>query len=151
MPLLLLLFLFWQESTPLKPFKEFELKTNYELKKKPPVDQTKIVFEQPEEKRSNSTDLLPFLSIELKVKKWASDVMQIKVIDALGKTILKRKPNDDGTYQFDLGFVDDFKDKIAQGKFYVIFLKDKKIVEQIAIVVEEDGTFLVNGERRGKF
>jgi hypothetical protein len=140
-----------QDQVPLKPLREFEIISNYELKKKPTPEHARIVFEQPEEKKSTSTDMLPFLSIKLKVKKWTEGVTQVKVADNLGKVHLKKKPNDDGIFEFDLGYVDDIKDKVAPGIFFITFHKEKKIVEQITVTVAEDGTFLVNGEKRGKF
>lgn len=148
-PLILLLF---QEEIPLKPMKEFEIITNYELRKKPDGESSKIVFEHSEERRrSTGTDMLPYLSIKLKVRKWASGVSQIKVADSNGKVYFKKKITSDSEYAFEMGYVDDIKDKITTGKFFATFIKDKKSVEQITIEVEEDGTFRVNGVIRGKF
>ena len=144
--------LLFQEKIPFKPQKEFEIITNYELRKKPDAESSKIVFEQPEERRrSSGTDMLPYLSLKLKVKKWAPGVSQIKIADSQGKVYIKKKITNDSEYSFEMGFVDDIKDKVATGKFFALFIKDKKLVEQITIEVEEDGTFRVNGELRGKF
>ena len=144
------LFFFFQNDAPLKSTKEFEVSTKYELRKKPTSDDPKIVFETNETKRS-STDLLPYLSLTLKIKKWASGVTQVRISDTQGKTYLRKKPSTDSSYPFEMGYVDDMKDKVGPSKFIVTFHKEKQVVEQITIEVEEEGTFLVNGERRGKF
>lgn len=147
-----LIFLLLQSQPPLKAARDFEIATNYELRKKPFADNNRIVLDQALEKeKSSGTDMLPYLFLKLKVKKWASGVDQIKVTDSQNNIHLKKKPNDDGLYIIDMGYVDDMKDKVSSGKYFVLFLKDKKPLEQITIEVEADGTFLVNGERRGKF
>jgi len=140
-----------QTEVPLKPSRDFEVITNYELRKKPNMEPARIVFDQPSDKKTVASDMLPFLSLKLIIKKWSPGVTQIKITDSRGAVHLKKKPNDDGIYSFEMGFVDDMKDKVTSGKFFVTFLEDKKPVEQITITVEEDGTFLVNGEKRGKF
>jgi len=144
-----LILMLLQEAIPLKPLQEIDIMTNYELRKKPYVENANVVFDQPD--KESGTDLLPFMSINLKVKKWAEGITQIKVSDNKGKTYLKKKPTEEGLYDFELGFVDDIKDKVLPGKFFISFLMDKKPIEQITIEIEEDGTFLVNGEKRGKF
>ena len=141
-----------QEQVPTKPAREFEITTKYELKRKPIPENIRLVFERPEEKEKESgTDMLPYLIINLKVKKWNNDVSQVRVVDIENKVYLKKKATDAGIYTWDMGYVDDIKDKVTPGKFIVQFIADKKPLEQILIVVEEDGTFLVNGEKRGKF
>lgn len=141
-----------QDQVPAKPNREFEVSTKYELKKKPIAEDIKIVFETPEERNKESgTDMLPYLIINLKIKKWNPDVTQIKVTDSQGKVHLKKKVTDESIYSWDMGYVDDMKDKVTPGKFVVQFMAEKKPVEQIIIQVEEDGTFLVNDEKRGKF
>lgn len=153
MLIFLLLPLFVQDHPPLKPSREFEITTKYELKTKPVTEDTKIVFVDPgttSRPKETGTGLLPYLTITLKVKRWADDIETIKVIDASSKQHLKKKATDD-IYSWDMGYVDDIKDKVTSGKFFVQFLRDKKPVEQIIVQVEEDGTFLVNGEKRGKF
>ena len=151
MPYLLLFILLFQDSPTVKPTKEFEVKTDYQLKKKPTEEPIKIVFEKTEVKRNSNTDLLPFLSINLKVKKWEASVTHVKAVDSQNKTIAKTKAGDEEIFRFDIGYVDDIKDKITSGKFTVLFLAKKKSVEQIQLLIDEEGNFFVNGEKRGKF
>lgn len=145
------LLLLLQVTAPLKANREFEVTTQYELRKKPTADNPRIVFDAPESKRESGTDMLPYLVINLKVKKWHPEVEQIRVVDDQNKVFLKKKVNDDGHYTWDMGYVDDMKDNVTSGNFTVQFLAGRKIQEAITIQVEEDGTFLVNGDKRGKF
>lgn len=147
----LLIVLLLQDNLPLKPTNQFEINTNYQLKKKLISENDKIVFDKKEVKKETGTDLLPYLQIKLKIKRWHPDVDLVKVVDDGNKTVLRKKVNDDGLYDLDLGYVDDIKDGVTSGKFTVQFLERKKIIEVITISVEKDGTFLVNGEKRGKF
>ena len=140
-----------QNQVLTKPSREFEISTKYEFRRKPDTE-SKIVFTAPEQKEKESgTDMLPYLIINLTVKKWNNDVTQIRVVDSQNKQHLKKKPTDAGLYTWDMGYIDDIKDRVMPGKFIVQFMAEKKAIEQIIIQVEEDGTFLVNGEKRGKF
>src|SRR5690349_15639877 len=110
----LLMVLWWiQSEPPLKPIAQFEVITNYDLRKKPETDNTKIVFERSEEDKRSNVDLLPFISVTLKVKRWNPDVTHVKVVDQFGKQYLKKKVSDEGIYNFDMGFTDDMKDKVT--------------------------------------
>ena len=86
----LLLSLLFQDQVPTKAAREFEISTKYELRKKPVSEQPKIVF-APQERieRESGTDMLPYLIINLKVKKWATDVEQVRVVDSNGKQFLR--------------------------------------------------------------
>src|SRR5436190_23467669 len=96
MPLFyLLIIILIQTDIPLKASREFEVITNYELHKKPDAEHPRIVFEEPEEKhKSTGTDLLPYLSLKIKVKSWADGVTQIKITDHTSKLYLKKKTSD---------------------------------------------------------
>ena len=53
--------------------------------------------------------------------------------------------------KLDLGFTDDIKDRVGAYEYTVFFLnEDKDQVSKIVIYFEKDGTYLVNGETRGK-
>jgi len=50
-----------------------------------------------------------------------------------------------------MGYTDDIKGRVTEHEYTVYFLsKDKKPVSRIVIYFQEDGTFLVNGEKRGR-
>ena len=144
-------FLWLQANPPLKPTSQFEIITNYQLKKKPTSDNPIIVYESEEEKKETGTDLLPYLIIQLKVKYWNPSVDQVRVVDGSNKILLRKKLNDSGVYDLDLGYIDDIKDGVTPGNFVINFLDKKKVIEIVTVAIERDGTFLVNGEKRGRF
>ncbi|HET9486931.1 MAG TPA: hypothetical protein VFO54_05835, partial [Chryseosolibacter sp.] len=52
----------------------------------------------------------------------------------------------------DLGFTDDMKDRVTPHEYTLTFVSEEKVpLEVILIKVDEDGSFFVNGEKRGKF
>ncbi|MBK7650493.1 MAG: hypothetical protein IPJ20_06715 [Flammeovirgaceae bacterium] len=54
--------------------------------------------------------------------------------------------------KIDWGFSEDIKDGMVTPEYTVLFInKDKKNVSRIYMLIQEDGTFLVNDEKRGKF
>jgi hypothetical protein len=143
---------FWpQANPPLKPISQFDIITNYQLKKKPTSDNPTIVYEHEEERKETGTDLLPYLIIQLKVKRWNPDVDRIRVVDGTNKMYLKKKANDSGVYDLDLGYIDDIKDGITSGNFVIHFLNKKKVIEIITFSIDREGSFFVNGEKRGRF
>jgi hypothetical protein len=53
--------------------------------------------------------------------------------------------------KLDMGFTDDIKDQVAANQYIILFLsKDKTPLSKIEILFQRDGTYLVNGEKRGK-
>lgn len=77
---------------------------------------------------------------------------RIKISDSNRRTMLNKKVTENDAFNLDLGFTDDMKDRTSPHEYFVHFLSaDKKtIVSRILIDVGEDGTFTVNGEKRGK-
>ena len=56
------------------------------------------------------------------------------------------------TYEVDMGYIDDIKDHITPSAYTVYALSGKRVaLNRIELLVAEDGTFLVNGEKRCKF
>jgi hypothetical protein len=52
----------------------------------------------------------------------------------------------------DIGFTADVIDRVSAHEYILTFLSPAKSeTSKIVILIQEDGTFLVNGEKRGKF
>jgi hypothetical protein len=52
----------------------------------------------------------------------------------------------------DMGFTDDMIDRVHAHEYTLTFIDANKLpVNRIVINVAEDGSFFVNGEKRGKF
>jgi len=148
MIILLLSFLFLQDSTPFKANDEFELKMDYEFRQRS-ADNSKAIDYS--ENKPKSGGPLPYLEVELKVLKVESGVDRIRIIDNKNLMVMNKKLKDNPVIKIDLGFTDDMKDRVSSHEYTISFLdEDKKALSKIVIFVAEDGTLLVNGEKRGK-
>lgn len=144
----LILSFFSQETIPYKPSSEFELKMDYAFKQRT-LDHTKAVDFT--EKPGRSIGPLPYLGLELKLIIINANEERIQIIDNTGRTSLSKKLKGGLLIKMDLGFTDDMKDRVTAHEYKVLILDtNKKPTNQILIHVAEDGTFLVNGEVRGK-
>jgi hypothetical protein len=53
--------------------------------------------------------------------------------------------------KLELGFTDDIKDHVGPYEFTILLLDDgKQPVSRVVIYFKSDGTYLVNGQMRGK-
>jgi hypothetical protein len=150
MMLLFLLFsLFFQDNVPFKPNEEFELKMDYQFKQRATSDQKVIDFS---EQRTKSLGPLPYLVLDLRIIKINQGEDRIRVYGNKESPVVTKKLKEDVVLKLDLGFTDDMKDRVSAHEYTVLLLRDanKEPVSKIIIHVAEDGTFLVNGEKRGK-
>jgi hypothetical protein len=68
-----------------------------------------------------------------------------------GKNVFNKKFDPSTIIKLELGFTDDIKDRVGAYEYTVVFLdEDKDPVSRIVIYFEKDGTYLVNGQNRGK-
>lgn len=153
--LLVLLGFVPQKEVPYKPSGEFQIEVEYKFKQRPLVDNSaSINFDETrkDHDRKQSSAVLPYLIINLKLLKLSEEEVKIRGVDNMGDVRLTKKAELDKQYKLDLGFTDDMKDKVTANEYTILFLSsDKKKHSRIILFVGEDGTFLVNGEKRGKF
>lgn len=140
--------LFFQKAeAPLKPNDEFEVKLDYQLKQKPISDRLSIDYYDTKE-----SGMLPYLVLNIKLLKLSDQEVKARITDNKNKLIFNRKVSLTDVLKLDIGYTDDVKDRVTSHKFNITFVSaDKKEVSRIYILIEEDGTFLVNDEVRGKF
>ncbi len=142
-------FFLFQDQTRYKTNDEFELKLDLQFKKRPGPDMNKVDLE----KRTLPTAGMnaPYLYIDLRVLKPVAEESRVKVLKNGRETLMSRKFDPNLVIKLDLGFTDDIKDQVTPHHYLVTFLsKDKEPLSRIEIVFEEDGTYIVNGEKRGK-
>jgi len=141
----------WQDSIPFKAADENELVIDYKFKDRPSTDQYKADFEAKENDK-RTTGPLPYLKLQLKMLKLSSDEVKVKVVNSNGNLVYNRKATLESVIKLDLGFIDDVKDRLAPHEFTLLLNSESKAaISQIHMVVMEDGTFLVNNEKKGKF
>ena len=152
--LILFVGLFMQEQIPYKPAEEFDLKLNFEFKDRSAErnpNRIEMDLTNREVEKNRVTGPLPYLFINLKILEQQSNEIRVKIIENGTKNVLSKKFDATTILKLDLGFTDDIKDRVGAYEYAVIFLDgDKEPVSRIVIYFEKDGTYLVNGQNRGK-
>lgn len=146
-------FLFLQEI-PLKPKEEFEIKLDYQFKNRPSQDITSVHYDETkkEHERRTSAALLPFLTLNVKMLKLSDAEVKLKISNNLTARTATRKVESGTIIPIVVGFTDDAKDRVSAHHYTLTLMSPEKTdVSKIDILIEEDGTFFVNGEKRGKF
>ena len=147
--LITFMFALLQDQTPFKPNEEFELKLDLQFKQRPRADANTVTLER--DKLPTSGMQAPYLIINLKVLKAITEEVRVKVVVNNNKTLMSRKFDPNLIVKLDLGFTDDIKDRVASHQYNITFLSKEKIpLSKIDIFFEKDGTYLVNGEKRGR-
>lgn len=150
---LLVAFLLTQDL-PFKPKDEFEIKLDYQFKNRPGTDLNSVHLDETKKERDRrvSTAPLPFLTLNIKMLKLSQDEVRVKITNNLTARVIGKKVEAGTVIPLELGFTDDVKDRVTAHQYFITLLSPKKTeVNKIEIMIEEDGTFLVNGEKRGKF
>jgi hypothetical protein len=148
-----LLFMFFFQELPFKPKEEFEIKLDYKFKQRPSpehsvvnLSETRADFE-----RRTSNDMLPYLILQVKMLK-LNDETRVRVSNNLDSKAFTKKIEEGIVVPLDLGFTADVKDKVTANEYVLTFLSPgKSQVSRILIHVDQDGSFFVNGEKRGRF
>lgn len=151
---LILFLLFVQSEVPYKPSNEFELKMDFSIQERSRADPYTLSYDQSKEDRAHKDKggSLPYLKIKLKVLTISNNEVRIKATDSNRNLISNKKITAGTEVIINWGFTEDIKDKIVSNEFTVLFLNaDKKPVSRIFMTIQEDGTFFVNEEKRGKF
>jgi hypothetical protein len=142
--LILAVFLF--QDIPFKEKDQFDLKLNMQFKNRP----TNPLNAFPTQDKTDPTPL-PYIILNLTVLKILEDESKVRVVDGTSTTLqtinLTRKAN----VVLDLGFAADIKDNISPQRYSVNFYSaEKQLMRTILIHFEKDGTYYVNGEKRGR-
>jgi hypothetical protein len=153
---LALFLLLWQATeVPFRAKDDYEVELKYNFKEKPARDPSTVVWEAHNAAGSASGDkhgLLPYLIVNVKILNPKTEEVRFKCENNLGHSMFNKRADKDLSYDVDMGYIDDVKDRVTAHTFTVYALTDKKqALNRIELKVEEDGTFLVNGEKRGKF
>lgn len=151
MPLFLIVFFsLFQTDVPFKQNSDFEIKLDYQFKPRPQTG-TDGYYSASGTKVTTNTGVLPYLILNLKILKLDTLETKIKVNSNLALNIISKKVNKGDIFPLDMGFMEDVKDKVTAHLYTVSFLTAKKeSLSRIVIVIDEEGNFFVNNERRGK-
>lgn len=148
--LLIALSLHEKQGVPYRDESTYEINLDYDFKNKVVDDRDVVQLSARRAKEKHG--LLPYLIVNLVLLKVGPDDYRIKVTDSLEGVVLSKKIKPEQVYKIDMGFTDDMKDGVTPNQFVVHFIDQKKTVKnRIVLEVQEDGTFLINGQVHGKF
>ena len=152
MPVYLIIYFFTsfllQKGVPFKPDDEYEFKLNYEFRNKAGIDRFTVDWSNTQ-KYSEGT--LPFATLTIKLLKLSPEEEKAKIITNEGHRIYSRKANLESDIILEMGFTDDLKDHISVYEYDIIFFSKNNDISRINVYVDEEGNFLINGNKRGKF
>jgi len=149
---LVFLFLF-QDNVPFKPKDEFEIKLSFEFKERdrPSANRIDMDISQKEYQKNQASGPLPYLYLNLRVLQPRPEEVRIKIVENGRNSVMNKKFDAKTVLKLDLGFTDDIKDRVGPYEYRIFLLNhEKEPVSMITIDFQEDGTYLVNGEVRGK-
>ncbi|MEJ7645575.1 MAG: hypothetical protein WKF87_13355 [Chryseolinea sp.] len=142
-----------QDEIPFKANEDFEVKLNFEFKERTRPDPSRVELGQTakEYERSHASGPLPYLYLNLRVLKQYPEEIRMRVVKNGEKIVLNKKFDLSTVVKLDLGFTDDIKDRVSAYEYTILFLKEnKQPVSKVVVYFHEDGTYLVNGQVRGK-
>jgi hypothetical protein len=138
-----------QEDIPYKAFEEFEVTLDYQIRQFRDKDPKTVDFSSAVPKEPKS---LLYLVVQVELKTLAPNEARVHVNSNLGTEVGNRKAEPGMLLKIDFGFIERVKERKAAHEATVFLMSsDRKNVSRIHLFVEENGTFLVNGQRRGKF
>ena len=142
-----------QDTVPYKPTEEFELKMNFQFKDRPRADPNKVDLDQTrkEYERAHTAGQLPYMYLNFRVLKQQPDEIRVRVLENNSKVVHNKKLDMNTVLKLELGFTDDIKDRIGAYEYTILLLNDdKEPVSRVVVYFKPDGTYLVNGQLRGK-
>jgi len=144
-----------QPEVPYKPSDEFTLELDYRFKQRQASDPSTFTSEanrEEQDKAKYGGGPLPYLIVNITLLKLGEGEVRMRGMNREGEIFITRKAEVNKMFPIDLGFTVDMKDRVSSYEYNLYFLSAaKKETSRINLLVEEDGTFKVNGEVRGKF
>jgi hypothetical protein len=145
--------LLWQTTEiPFRAKDDYHVELKYNLKQRPAKDHNAVTFENQRVEDRKNPGPLPYLIVNVKILNPKVDEIRFKCENNFGRAIFNKKAEKSLSYEIDMGYIDDLKDRVTPYSYTLYALTDKKeSINKIELLVMEDGTFMVNGEKRGKF
>jgi hypothetical protein len=138
-----------QIDLPFLPADQFEAKIDLSFRERKAEDTNTFKFSDDKERKKTLGRPIAFLAINFKLLK-SNEIIKVKSIQ--GNQSKTQKINDKSPIHFEMGFIEDIKANDIPNELTLLFLdSQKKEMSKVVFLVSEDGTFLVNGEKRGQF
>ena len=144
---------FFQE-VPFKPTEEFEVKLDYAFRQRPAGDHNTVRLGEPKAGygQKAGAGVLPYLVLNIKLLVLPEEKMRIRITNNFNERPVYKKVSTNSLLVLDMGFTADIVDRVTAHEYILTIINSEKMpVDRIVIVIDEDGSFFVNGEKRGKF
>jgi len=139
-------------EVPFRAREDYQVELKYSVKQRPATDANSVTFEKKTGDNRSNAGPLPYLVVNVRILNHKNEEIRFKCENNFGRSIFNRKAEKSLDYEIDVGYIDDLKDRVTPHGYTVYALADnKEILNKIELTVMEDGTFMVNGEKRGKF
>jgi hypothetical protein len=140
-----------QDSLLFRPKEDFEVKLDMQFRPRPANDPNTFKFSD-NQGRQTTNAFLPYLRLRVTIFNLTPEEVRYKVQNNFEKKGVSRKISKTPILEIDAGFTDDIKAKLRPSQYLITLMTvSKKETSKILIQIEKDGTFFVNGEKRGKF
>jgi len=143
------LVLFAQDDVPFMPADQFESKIEMAFKKRVSGDPNTYTFSDGTQPKKTTDKPIAFLVINFELLRAAGEV-KVKVINGQSERV--SRINAGTTMKLEIGFIEDVTNGSEGVERVLLFLNDeKKPIRKVVFKIAEDGSYFVNGEKRGKF
>lgn len=140
------------QEIPFKPADEFDIVLDYEFRERPHV-QPPVYLSTGQHQAVNRSGVLPYLTLQMTFHKLPEERMRMRVTadHPQWRTTTRRIVTGE-TYPLTLGYIADMVDRVTAQMYTVTFLDaNRNPVNCIVIRIADDGTFLINDEKKGRF
>jgi len=138
-----------QDDVPFMPTDQFESKIDMVFKKRESGDPNTYTLSDGTQPKKTTDTPIAFLVINFKLLR-ADGEVKVKVIN--GRSERVSRINVGTSMKLEIGFIEDVKNGSEGVERVLLFLNDeKKPLRKVTFKIAEDGSYFVNGEKRGKF
>lgn len=138
-----------QDDVPFMPTDQFESKIDIAFKKRESGDPNTYTFSDGTQPKKTTDTPIAFLIINFKLLR-ADGEVKVKVIN--GRSARVSRIDVGTTMKLEIGFIEDVKNSTQEVERVLLFLNDlKEPIRKVTFKIAEDGSYFVNGEKRGKF
>ncbi|MCA6381538.1 MAG: hypothetical protein IM574_02145 [Cytophagales bacterium] len=138
-----------QDDVPFMLADQFESKIDLAFKKRESSDAGTYTFSDGSQPKKTTDTPIAFLSINFTLLRAEGEV-KVNVVNGRSERVSKVKVG--SPMKLEVGFIEDVKNNGEGVEINLIFLNDlKKPIRKVTFKIAEDGSYFVNGEKRGKF
>jgi len=141
------------QDIPYKPDDEFSIRMDLKFKIRPQsaTNTVNVSETMADYQKRTSTSQLPYLTLFVNVKQISQGETRMRILRDGKNLVSNKKIELNKEFKIEVGYTDDAKDKILGYEHIIYFMTpDKKDVNRIVIIIDPNGDYFVNGQKRGR-